>query len=61
MCWGCIPCYLQLTDDTDEIIEKAAESALKTGYVKAGDVVVITGGRPLYAAGTTNMLWVKRL
>ena len=61
MCWGCIPCYLQLTDDTDEIIEKAAESALKTGHVKAGDVVVITGGRPLYAAGTTNMLWVKRL
>jgi pyruvate kinase len=61
MCWGCIPCYLQLTDDTDEIIEKAAESALKTGHVKAGDVVVITGGRPLYAAGTTNMLWVKWL
>ena len=61
MCWGCIPCYLQLTDDTDEIIEKAAESALRTGHVKAGDVVVITGGRPLYAAGTTNMLWVKRL
>ena len=61
MCWGCIPCYLGLTDDTDEMIEKAAQSVLQTGHVKAGDVVVITGGRPMYAAGTTNMLWVKRL
>lgn len=61
MCWGCFPCYLGLTDDTDEMIEKAAASALQTGHVQAGDVVVITGGRPMYAAGTTNMLWVKRL
>jgi len=61
MCWGCLPCLLSLTEDTDEMIESAAESALQTGYVHSGDLVVITGGRPLYAAGTTNMLWVKRL
>jgi pyruvate kinase len=61
MCWGCIPCHLSLADDTDEMIESAAESALQTGHVHSGDLVVITGGRPLYAAGTTNMLWVKRL
>jgi len=61
MCWGCLPCYLSLTDDTDEMIEKAAASVLETGHVQTGDVVVITAGRPLYAAGTTNMLWVKRL
>jgi pyruvate kinase len=61
MCWGCLPCYLSLSDDTDEMVETAAESALKTGHVQPGDLVVITAGRPLYAAGTTNMLWVKRL
>jgi len=61
MSWGCLPCLLRLTEDTDEMIESAAESALQTGYVRSGDLVVITGGRPLYAAGTTNMLWVKRL
>jgi len=61
MCWGCIPCFLPISDDTDEMIETAAESALKTGHVQAGDLVVITAGRPLYAAGTTNMLWVKHL
>ena len=61
MCWGCLPCYLSLTEDTDEMIENAAASVLQTGHVKAGDLVVITAGRPMYAAGTTNMLWVKRL
>lgn len=61
MCWGCIPWHLSLAEDTDEMIESAAESALQTGHVRSGDLVVITGGRPLYAAGTTNMLWVKRL
>ena len=61
MCWGCIPCFLGLTDDTDEMIETAAASVLETGHVRSGDLVVITAGRPLYAAGTTNMLWVKRL
>jgi pyruvate kinase len=60
-CWGCRPCHLGISEDTDEMIEKAAESALRTGFVNAGDLVVITAGRPLYAAGTTNMLWVRRL
>ncbi len=60
-CWGCQPCHLGLSEDTDEMIENAAESALKSGFVNTGDLVVITAGRPLYAAGTTNMLWVRRL
>ena len=61
LCWGCVPCFLELTDDTDEMIEKAAASALDTGKVASGDLAVITAGRPLYEAGTTNMLWVKKL
>jgi len=59
--WGCVPCLLPLVEDTDEMIESAAASALNTGKVAAGDLAVITGGRPIYEAGTTNMLWVKRL
>ncbi len=59
--WGCVPWCLELSDDTDEMIEKAAASALDSGKAAAGDLAVITAGRPLYAAGTTNMLWVKRL
>jgi pyruvate kinase len=59
--WGCAPCHLALGEDTDEMIESAAASALETGLVAPGDMTVITGGRPIYEAGTTNMLWVKRL
>jgi pyruvate kinase len=59
--WGCLPCHLAISRDTDEMIEKAAEAALETAHVNTGDLVVITAGRPLWAAGTTNMLWVKEL
>lgn len=59
--WGIIPCHLALSQDTDEMIEKAADAALETGHVQKGDIVIITAGRPIWAAGTTNMLWVKTL
>lgn len=59
--WGCVPCHVPLADDTDEMVETAAESALKTELVSKNDRVVITAGRPLWAKGTTNMLWVKTL
>ena len=59
--WGCRPFYLPITEDTDQMIEKAAESAVDTGLVAAGAQVVITAGRPVWAEGTTNLLWVKTL
>ena len=59
--WGCVPCHLPLSEDTDAMIEAAAVRALDTGHVQSGNSVVITAGRPVYAAGTTNMLWVKDL
>ena len=43
------------------MIENAATSALKSGEVSPDDLVVITAGRPMWVAGTTNMLWVKKL
>jgi pyruvate kinase len=59
--WGCNPYYLEITEDTDEMIESAADAALKIGKMSEGDLAVITAGRPLWAAGTTNILWVKKL
>jgi len=49
------------TRNTDERIEKAAVSAIGTGNVSKGDLVVITTGHPVYAEGTTNMIRVKQL
>ena len=47
--------------DTDARLEEASAAALKSGMVSRGDLVVITAGHPVRAAGTTNMLKVKKL
>jgi len=59
--WGCLPSFVPDPKDTDEMIEKAAQSALKTGNVAKGDLIIITAGYPIWAAGTTKMLKVKKL
>ncbi len=59
--WGCMPNYVEETRNTDERIEKAAVSAIGTGNVSRGDLVIITTGHPVWAAGTTNMMRVKQL
>ncbi len=59
--WGCTPGFVADTRDTDERIEKATLSALEIGNVSEGDLVVITTGHPVWVAGTTNMIRVKKL
>ncbi|MBU1171114.1 MAG: pyruvate kinase [Proteobacteria bacterium] len=59
--WGCEPGFVAIPNNTDEMIEKVAESALETGAVQKGDLIVITGGHPVWVEGTTNMMKVKRL
>ena len=45
-------------DTTDELFDHAVSEALKTGIVKNGDIVVITGGAPVGISGTTNIVKV---
>ncbi len=59
--WGVLPFFLPIVDDTDEMVEQAALVAMEKGHVHKGDRIVITAGRPIWAMGTTNMLWVKEL
>jgi pyruvate kinase len=59
--WGCQSFFLSNIDDTDAMVEQAAAAAMDKGHVRKGDRVVITGGRPIWEKGTTNMLWVKEL
>lgn len=59
--WGCMPTFLENIEDTDGMVEKAATAALEKGHARKGEKVVITAGRPIWATGTTNMLWVKTL
>lgn len=56
--WGVSPLLLRQESSTDELFAHAVAEAKKAGYVKGGDVVVITAGVPLGVAGTTNMIHV---
>jgi pyruvate kinase len=59
--WGCVPRLVADSSNADDRIERAAQSALKTGYVSRGDLVVITSGYPFGVAGGTKMVRVKKL
>lgn len=56
--WGVTPFVLPEMNNTDELFNKAVDTALKAGLVKNGDLVVITAGMPLGISGTTNLLKV---
>ena len=56
--WGVSPLMIQKEEKAEVLFADAVEKAKKAGYVKSGDVVVITAGVPLGVAGTTNMIHV---
>ncbi|MBE5874513.1 MAG: pyruvate kinase [Lachnospiraceae bacterium] len=56
--WGVKPLYLKREETTEELFADAVTEAKNAGYVKAGDIVVITAGVPLGIAGRTNMIRV---
>jgi pyruvate kinase len=57
--WGVFPLWARATANTDEMIDLAVETALEHGYIKEGDLVVITAGVPAGVAGTTNLIKVQ--
>jgi pyruvate kinase len=56
--WGVIPFLVDQASTTDEMFDKSVEKAFESGYVKNGELVVITGGVPIGVSGTTNILKV---
>ena len=57
--WGVQPIMMEENKTTDELFEKAVDTAQSCGYVKQGDITVITAGVPVGVSGTTNMLKVQ--
>ncbi|MDR4505057.1 MAG: pyruvate kinase [Candidatus Scalindua sp.] len=57
--WGVYPMLSDRYYNTEEMIEQAKEKALKSGFVKTGDLIVITAGFPIGPAGTTNLIKVE--
>lgn len=56
--WGIVPILTDHESDTTELFNRAMESAKNSGFVRDGDLVVLTAGVPVGHSGTTNMLKV---
>lgn len=56
--WGVNPMFIKQEETAEGLFTDAVEEAKKAGYVKTGDIVVITAGVPLGVIGKTNMIRV---
>lgn len=56
--WGVQTVNIGEHETTDEIFDHALEAAKAKGFVKEGDLVVITAGVPVGIAGATNLMKV---
>lgn len=56
--WGVQPLLMPLFENTDKMVEEAIARAMAGGYVKDGDIAVISAGVPVGVAGTTNLIKV---
>ena len=56
--WGVVPVLIEKEENADDLFEQSARAVKDAGYVKKGDVAVLTAGVPLGVAGNTNMLRV---
>lgn len=59
--WGVYPVLAPESATTDEVISNSIEAAINSGYVKEGDLVVITAGIPVGLSGTTNLIKVQTI
>ncbi|SHJ48444.1 pyruvate kinase [Tepidibacter formicigenes] len=56
--WGVYPVLTIAGESTDEVIDNAIKASIEAGYIKVGELVVVTAGVPVGVAGTTNLIKV---
>jgi len=61
LCWGVFPVQGPEAQTTDEMFDSAVNGAMNTGWLAAGDTVVITAGVPVGRAGTTNLMKIHHI
>jgi pyruvate kinase len=59
--WGVIPLLVPESRDTDTRLRDTVAAAERAGWVRAGDIVVITAGVPVGVPGHTNLIKVQRV
>lgn len=57
--WGVCPVLTGQTQGTDALFEESLNRCLEKGYIKKGDMVVLTAGSPSGFPGSTNLLKVQ--
>lgn len=57
--WGVQPLLIPEENNVDDLFEDAVNAAQRKGYVKNGEITVITAGVPLGVSGTTNLVKVQ--
>ena len=58
LAWGVQPLLMMKEETADDLFEDAERLAVKAGYLKKGDIAVLTAGVPLGVSGNTNMIRV---
>lgn len=61
MSWGVVPLYINEEQQTEELCSHALASVVDAGYLKQGDLTVMTAGVPLGISGMTNMIKVYKV
>ncbi|MBI4716137.1 MAG: pyruvate kinase, partial [Nitrospirae bacterium] len=59
--WGVQGVFVDLCENTDEMIRRMERTLLEKGFLREGDSIIITLGVPLGVVGSTNMLMVHRI
>jgi pyruvate kinase len=54
--FGVIPAHMEVSGDTDTLINAAVAAAESSGYVHPGDIAIISAGVPTGVSGTTNLI-----
>lgn len=56
--WGVESVLASKTTNTDDIFDESVKAAVDAGYIKPGELAVITAGVPVGKSGTTNLIKV---
>ena len=59
MSWGVTPVMVTYRDNYEDLFNHAVEVVSNAGFVRDGELVVLTAGVPIGVAGTTNLLKVQ--
>lgn len=59
--WGVQPIVVDKPANTDEMFKRAGEEAVKRGFAKKGDQIIVVAGVPVGTPGTTNTMRIQRV